>query len=114
MADPKKSPTSTGAKRGKTKGTATVTPRAADVEGADAQGSLTPDTNAAREAIPAGIDREIYQEGYDASVNGTPSKPPASYTDEERWAWHVGYQSHANPKNGGPVANIEGGYRGNY
>lgn len=114
MTDPKKAPTATGAKKGKVKGTATTTPKAADQEAQDVQGSPVPDTDAARDQVPDGIDKEAYQAGYDASKRGTPSLPPLTYSDDEVKAWYRGYKSHANPQNGGPVADIEGGYRGNY
>lgn len=108
MTEPKKNPTATGAKKGKVKGSAEVTPKAPSPEAEDIQGSPV--------APPPTTDEypDAFQAGYKASQHGTPSRPPLEYSNAEVKAWYRGYKAHANPQTGGPVDGIEGGYRGVY
>lgn len=95
MTEKKKSPTTTGAQRGKVKG----------------EGTVAPATKANE------TDRDLsnaWDAGHLASQRGAPTKPPLGYSDAEVKAWYAGYKAHANPQTGEPVEGITEGYRKDY
>lgn len=108
MTESKKSPTATGAKKGKVRGAAQVTPKPADQEAQDSSPKVAPDTRAGEDTA------EAYKAGYKASQQGHPTRPSIYYTEAEVKEWYRGYKAHANPQTGGPVDGITGGYRGDY
>lgn len=109
MATPKKPTEGTpvSAKRGKIKGTASVTPKSET----DQAPPVAPETK-------PGEGEKEYNEAFDAGVEaskrGAPTRPPLGYSLLEVKGWYAGYKSHANPQAGGPVKDIDSGFRKDY
>lgn len=99
MATEKSKSPKAAASRGKAKGTASVTP-AATTEG--------------EAPVQEGDFNKAWLAGFQASREGTKSKPPAEYGPEQQASWFEGYKAHANPNAEQPVADIQAGYRKNY
>lgn len=92
------------AKRGKIKGTATVTPK-------DEAPALAPETKPGEGQAEYDA---AFEAGVLASKRGSPGRPPLGYSQLEVKGWFAGYKHHANPQSGGPVEDIDSGYRKDY